>query len=325
MKPPENDSREDSHRDEVEEHIKSCPDCSARSAELDRMIDNLSEYREVFCPDSWELYEFADTGNDPGARIARHIDRCAACREKIRDYTGSACDTVGMPPLVLNAFRERVARGEVAQESVSGSRQTAISDFFTRLFRTPVFAFGAVAAAILLAVLIYPRMAQPPLVALSDVAWKPKLVLMGGRGASQTGPKPRVAAIILFEGFDSAWPQDRIDGLYEAMRPTHKMRKRFRFLSPLDVKKSVAGEGTRISVERLMNTLRTKESADYLLLLTMKPLKDRIEVQARVLDCATGKTLGELKEPGVDSSKLPTCLKDLRTRLVSLIRKHQTQ
>lgn len=325
MKPPDSRPPEDWHATDVEEHVKSCPDCSAKSAGLDRMIDSLAKHKEIFCPEPWQLYEFADTGNDVEGKLARHIEGCASCAERLHEYRRSAIDPVAMPQTLLEAFREHAAQEKVACQTDSDGPLKTIHDFFSSIFQMPVFLVGAAAAAILAVVLLYPRVDAPPQLALSDVTWKSNLGLMGARPTSGDASKPRVAAVVMFDGLQAPWPQDQIDEIYWELRPTRRMRKHLSFVSPEQVKKMLGGVRPRSSVEKVAEKLRADKSADHLLVLTVKPVEDRMDILGRVINCATGETLGEVKDPAVERSNLTSHLKNLSIRLGSLILEPQSE
>ena len=236
----------------VEQHLASCPECSREVQDLNRMIVSLKKNKEVFCPEPWLLHQFFESGEDPEGTVADHVRSCPQCREDISEYKRCR-ESASMPGPIRQVFERNCATKASPAVPYSGrSIFQTVRDYLASVFRAPLPVLGTVAALVLLVVLIYPREAVPPVVGLSSVTWEdayagkraltPKGIhLMGPRTAAK--PRPRVAAILIFKGFDKTPSQNGIDSLYTALSPDRSTKQRLEFVSPALVKRSLEKEG----------------------------------------------------------------------------------
>jgi hypothetical protein len=112
---------------EVEDHLKTCLECSDELAWLENTLDAMVANKEIFCPEPWELYAFAEAEDDGQERVAAHVAQCALCAEEVAGYSQDAGREL-MPDLVREAFVDIYGPGKAATESriwrlISSSRE----------------------------------------------------------------------------------------------------------------------------------------------------------------------------------------------------------
>jgi len=301
----------------VEEHLQECDECAGEVASLGQMIDILRNNKETMCPESWDLHEFVETGRDPRGRIAAHLRQCPLCREELEALRTVPVEDA-MPAQLLAGVMERLPA------SVPAEAKTLISEFFERLaslFRSPAMGLAAVAVAATLAVMLYPRDAIRPVMGLSSVNWAetggfvPKSDLFGPR-------KPRVAMILFFKGFEPPIPQDKIDGLYKALKPSVEMKERYEFLTPAAVKKAISDRNISSDEESTVALdLAGALEASRILVFTVTAAEDRYGIEGAAIDGKTGKTIGKTMERETRGNELARKLRESSIYLLNAERK----
>ncbi|MBM3300618.1 MAG: hypothetical protein FJY85_11750, partial [Deltaproteobacteria bacterium] len=124
----------------MDQHLRSCQECSREVTELDYIIGTLRTHKEVFCPDPWLLQDYVDLGQDPGDRISEHLKECASCSEELSHVKSSPAESI-MPPRVREAFEEHYASGPAPlREAVTVSVFSVLYGYLSDLFRLPVLA-----------------------------------------------------------------------------------------------------------------------------------------------------------------------------------------
>ncbi len=332
---------------EIEAHIKSCPDCSAETQALDEMIGNLERHRDAFCPEPWQLYEFIDTGEAPTGHVAMHLESCVKCREAVESYKEALSAEHPMPAPVMDAFRDYHSQKKSPSRSISEGANvlSKILTSIASVFNMPALALGAVAAAILAVVIVYPRGEELSPIGLSSVTWKPKLTLLGPsgddvyrgftaeelarmtpeerelakrgilhRGAvhgnNQSTTSPSVAFVITFKGFKEHLPQGRIDKLYEALKPTKEMKQKFEVLAPAKIKEALGSEKPPANKKQLLEHLKTNLNLSKAVLITIEFKDNRFDINNELIDVQTGKILSTSSQEKITEPDLATKLRD---------------
>jgi len=151
---------------------------------------------------------------------------------------------------------------------------------------------GVAAAAAILVVIVYPRAEPEPLIALSSVKWEPKVVLLAPITKAPTFPdKPRAAIIVAFKGLKQPWPQEKIDELYDAMKPTSRMKQRFTFVRPSEVKEAMEKEPAPTSRKELPAKLFRDLDISRVLFLTLSRQDGTIALDTELVDSSSGRSL----------------------------------
>jgi len=65
---------------QVREHLEKCRECKKQLEMLQEIITVVRENEDALCPQSEELFMFANAGEDPDGRIATHVRTCETCQ-----------------------------------------------------------------------------------------------------------------------------------------------------------------------------------------------------------------------------------------------------
>lgn len=285
-------------RARLEEHVSSCDQCRAALDGLRETVATLRENTEAFCADTWELYEYVHYGHDPDGIISQHLNHCPSCRQ--------SCES-----LRVEAPSEQSAswRMEKARDALPPVREASmrwgdrLQMFLARLYtgiRVPALAGGAVAAAVLALMVMYPWSVPPYYVAFSKVDWKevprPKVAPISSK---------RAAAVIVWEDFDSRPSQKEIDSFYRALAPTMEVYEHTSIVSPNALNRA-AGWGRRSPGDResLLRWLRAELDIQTPVLITISPGPQGRNVQIELVDTASGVVLARKTQEGQNEAEL---------------------
>lgn len=292
----------------IEQHIGTCDECSLELKGLDRMITRLKTLKAAFCPEPWEVYEFVERGVDPDGEIASHLAECRLCAEEAASYRARSVEAA-LPQKVQAAFEEHFRKSAFASHEVERRGPlAAFMEWLSSAFRVPAMAV-AVAAAILVAVMIYPRGEIQPMIGLSSVTWgqtESGFIPKSGLFEEQ---KPRAAILLAFKGFKEPLPQQKIDSLYEALRPTEEIKKKFDVLTPAEVKDAITESKIKPdSTKAMQEVLHTDLDVSRLLVVTVTPKGDGFTIESEVRDARTGGSVVKKSEQAATSAELPSRL-----------------
>jgi len=308
----------------VNEHVAHCVKCSKELRELHRVISTLKHDKETMCPEPWELCLFAQSGQDPTGRLARHVAECHLCREDVE-----MCKIVSEDQTLPQDLWARgkgllpgvgVDRGPAIETQ---GRLSALFDWLSSLLSVPYVAVAAAAVLIVL-VIIHPREGGLPVLAVSPVTWGQEggpVRLMAPESA-EGGPteygeaSQRVVATLIFlKDFNKPVKQSTIDAFYTAVQPGTEVAAQSLFLPPSALKNALA-EGTVKTDSRanLLGSLRHNLHVSEVLSITIIPRDNVFDIDVEVIDTATGRTLEKKTETGVSESEI-----SLKLQLASAI------
>jgi hypothetical protein len=290
---------------DVDRHVSGCERCSSELRELGRITSELRSNKEAFCPDSSEIYQYIKTGHDPEGRISRHLKVCPTCltfAESVRTETSPE----RMPVQLWERLQERLGTTAAPRPFAPVETRPSFAERFQQWLRMPMFAAGAVAAAILLVVVLYPRDFTIPNVGLSSVTWegvpKPKALRM------------RAAFIMTFKDLAEPLPQKRIDEIYRALKPDMELSQRFDMVPPAELRAAAKSGDIVIDPQRFAETLDSlnkKLNVSRVAMLTLEPSNGKYTVKAQLVDAASGATLSERKESAVSENLLPEKIREM--------------
>ena len=274
-------------RASVQQHIAECAECSASVKELQETINDLREHKDAFCPDPWELHEFAFYGQDVGAKISKHIAECPACRETVQTWKSEASKE-HLPQELWSRVNKTLSENR-NREILTKERSIGFMERLRSLFDAPAWALGAVAAAVLLAVFLYPRGAPPSLIALSSVTWenapKPKVLQPASK---------RAAIIIVLKDFRPELSRIQIDKLYDEVTPTMDVYERYHVVPPAEISAAVRkGLIDPSNRTKMLRGLRDHLDLNMVALITVASKPEGINFEADLIDTVTGRTLDE--------------------------------
>jgi anti-sigma factor RsiW len=274
-------------RASLEKHIAECAECSASAQALNETVEGLRTNRDAFCPDPWELHEFAFYSIDAAGIISEHIQDCPVCNELVKAWKSEASKEQ-LP-------RELWGRLKQALPKKHGEpiwKQDKPAGFMERLramFDVPTWAIGAATVVVLLAIMLYPREVPQSVIALSSVSWenvpKPKTF--------QAVPK-RTAIIILLKDFHPAVDQPGIDALYEAVAPSMDIYERYYVVPPILirdlVRKGLVDPSNRT---KMLRELKDRLDLTSVVNVTAVSGTEGIAFEAELVDVSTGAILGK--------------------------------
>ncbi len=152
-------------RSRFEEHIEQCHDCAKQVEDMSRWVALLKDNRDAFCPEQWELFDYARESQDVTSVWASHLGHCPACRKTI-----TAFRTLAPQRGVPDALWEKMTRlQETPARQTPGFVHRWLYRWWEQLtafLSPPLTLAGAVAAAILVVVFLYPYPASGPFLGL---------------------------------------------------------------------------------------------------------------------------------------------------------------
>jgi Putative zinc-finger len=273
---------------DVEEHLSTCDQCALRAEELREAIAALKQNKQAFCPEPWELYDFAQTGDDPHGDISLHVENCPLCSEDLRTWKMAPSEEP-MPAELWNRLRERLPRPAPRQVLPRTPRWGEIFlQNLVRWWKAPAMAAG-VAAAVLLFVVIF----HPWDMMMQDDVPKPK---------SLPG---KAAFVVFFKDFKDPLPQEQIDSLYEALKPSAELNERYSIVSPQETSEVIkSGKVPSHDRSAMIDGLRKNLNVSRVLVITVFPSADKLAARIEFIDTISGKTLQTKTEENMSLSEL---------------------
>jgi hypothetical protein len=339
---------------QIETHLTGGDPLAAQAARLEEMIASLSDYKEVFCPEVWRLYDFAVHAVDPAGLVNAHAAKCRVCLDKISELRW-ACQADAAQPVPCRLL-EAVKKAQPARITL-GDRCKRFADLFASKAFVPAVS-GALAAAAVVGVVVmyprateltrpkdlviagaeYPRAAQstpslgetlvkpslyPPVteqvaLGLSSVAWDPKITLMSPAIKATEAAKPKVAVVLVFKGFESELSQTKIDSLYEYLRPEKELRQKFSFAPPDKIRKCFPDGTASGEKKQLLAELQTCASDSKVVVVTLSPDRDRTLVAAELIGPG-GDTLAAAPAKAASEQEIASAVKSAALSLLESI------
>lgn len=295
-------------REELEDHLRGCPTCSAELEELREIVSALREHREVFCPDLSQLYELVHHGADVDGSIAAHVTECPSCRE--------ACDLLreggkeDLSDAAASALAARASSGTLEPLATRTHRPGVMLHSLKR-FRIPAVAASLAAAVFVAAVLLFPWKMPEYAVVVSSVSWE-----QVPRPKEVGGTRPRSATVIVLKGFHEPLKQARVDKLYQAAAPTMEVYERYRVLSPETVKQEWDREPpSSEDRQSLLRWLNRRLDVSRAVIVTVSPSQSGLSLDAELVDTASGAVLDKIQVRDIPEARLEDNIRRLVLRL----------
>jgi hypothetical protein len=287
----------------VGSHVEECPECSKEMKILDKMITIVRENEEALCPEPEDLFLLANFGEDPGGGITAHLKTCFKCQR-----FAELCKILPRDEIMPRQLLEKLTLegGKGGPKSSLGALLWQIYDFLTL---KPVMA-AAVTVAALLVIALWPGAYPKPRIALSSVTWeKPSISLMTPFAKPEAVPAPTakesLAVVIVLENFKDPMPQEEVNSLYQALRPTAAMRKNFDLMPPNDLKKFV--ETKKIAteeVEQILTKLLQEAAVAKAIIVRIVADGKQYSIRSKFVDIETGSIAEEAVANGLTAVDL---------------------
>lgn len=304
-------------------HLKTCSHCTEEIEELKSWIETLSNNKQVMCPKPWEILESL-RGNDPQGEIALHLKECRTCHREAEILKAELIETE-VSDILWNQLRQNLQK-DVRQPDrfIFGQWLSEFREKVLPIFRTPALAIGAAAAALLVVVIFWPFKTEQSVIALSSVKWtKPKEIhSMGEPGQfPKQGfekPKERLATVLSLNGFGEPLPTEKIDSLYQVLRPSRAINEHFDAVSPIILQKAVEEGKLRLDNRNiLLQDLHDKLGIPQTLFITITKHWNRFEIEGELIETATGSVNRRMQVSNVAEAEL---LSSLRIAARSVLR-----
>ena len=152
---------DDSAREALEAHLKSCEICASEAESLRKMGFLLKRHSDVFHPDEERLYRYVTASEDPDGGIARHLEACGNCREDVQ-LLKEMIEERSAAPIKIPAMPHRLSRRieqlhpAVAPVGIVERLRLAAAGLISAPFRMPRLALGTAAALVVLAIISIP-------------------------------------------------------------------------------------------------------------------------------------------------------------------------
>ena len=296
----------------VDEHLNTDPDVSKTMSEIRQWSATLIDNKELFCPDIWELFDHTRRSKGSSSELMAHLDDCESCKEAVQSIA-----SMTRKQRVPSELWDRMTGQDKVQPTLDRALEflrNMASDYSEKLsqyFSMPVLAAGTVAAAVLIAILLWPSGHQAPFIGVSSEKWELSPLEKAVMGQVEPVPLPGskaknlTAVVVMFENFRHPMEQSEIDSLYKELKPTLKTRKLYRFVTPAELKQAVLDKKVSVNnKEELLRGLHTALDVDLAVLVTVTKDQDRYEVKSELIDSATGETIKTNVSQGVPGSKL---------------------
>jgi len=292
----------------VQDHLKSCAECSSEFQMLDELLAKLKANKDIFCPEPHRLFDFAETGEDPEGRLARHLEHCPMCSRDVEAYR-TGCQVDVLPEKVHAAYRDRFSHiSTKSRDSTGDSLFAGLAEWLSSLLKAPTFALATAAAAILVVVLIYPREEIEPYIGLSSVAWKsvddefaPKSLIVEPR-------KPCVALLLSFKGFKERLDQRRVDALYQCLSPVVEAQEHTEVISPAEIQVILREKSHASDAKETFEYLGKNLNVSSVVILQIVSASDGFGIDGRTVEATTGETMRRKTLDAVPESQLPARL-----------------
>ncbi len=277
----------------VKDHLRTCEKCAQEAQSLGEMMGMLGEYGADLCPEPEKLHEYVETGTDPEGKIAAHINECALCGKEIETLK-AACQLESMPSPLWERVRKRISplpATESAQRPPGTIRQSVL-ERVRSLFEAPIVRWAAAAVTVaVLFIVVYPRGTPRPIMGLSTITWEEQGVLIP-KTEPLAPPKPKVAIMLFFEGFEKRLPQAEVDALYRSLGPVVANLESLNVVDPSDVREVLlAARFTHERRRALLSLLAKRLKVSYSLFLTIRNLRGRYEIGAELVEISSQRTL----------------------------------
>jgi hypothetical protein len=319
---------------EVEDHLRGCPQCAEEARELKSILMTLKEKKSVHCPEPWRIYEYAESGADADGTISEHLGICPLCAAELKGFNAPAGEAK-MPAGVRRAFEEKFQ--SPARESIGSGLFQRTLEGLKDFMNAQTLAMGSVVAAALLLLLIIPGGGDRLIAPKTGVDWNKPFDGKGWaskgirketrvpnleRAISEGSRKTRVAVILLIQG-SQTYEQDWVDSLYKAIRPRGELARQYRFVTPASMENLFSKQPSPFSnISEFLAKLDRKEGIARALLMTLLKKGDSYDLENILADTRTGKTLAKSSRRDVSRKDLA---KELRTTALPMLEKETGQ
>jgi anti-sigma factor RsiW len=319
-------------RQEIQEHVKSCPVCQKELAMLQNLRKTIHEHsRELAdcvstCSSATEVVEFS-LGGTIDSTLQEHIERCPECSEQLNLVKQLQSEKFPAAPSYVPTSEEKIIiRNAVAKEyrQPRSAPASSFSAFFRLIFSSihvPSVVLGAAAAAILVVVVMLPHAPDEAVfkLALSDMTWEslPQASTRSGEVFDTEAVRPKKVAAVILISETLGLSQAQIDHLYEDLSLGMVLPPDDELVSPSEVKKSLELlASTQETTKQIAPDLLRRIGSDFLLLFEISGSGESMKVTGVLLSKVDGKAVPPISQAALSRAALANSIKALGTALL---------
>lgn len=300
----------------VEKYLSDSPEFAEKRSALEKTLALLKSNRTVLCPSPQILFDYTHAQPQDNA-IQAHLERCESCRSLALEFQTGQKTTI-MPAKVKEAFdrKFRETAKEHAHERSLIERVKQFAQAVRSFLTVPTMAMATAAAAIILAVLVYPVHKDNLYPALGDVSWKAEDEDLRIMGAMPKSVLPKAAILLIYKDFDTVPSQEKINDLYRAISPTSRLRKQLTFVDPAEVKQIVEKERVDLAnTNDAGKILAKKLSIGRLFVVEISPKDKEYEIRAHLMETKNGQTIDSTVSKVSSTTELAQGIKESLNKL----------
>ncbi|MFC1833621.1 hypothetical protein ACFL2Q_02660 [Thermodesulfobacteriota bacterium] len=295
----------------AEELLKSSEEASHELEGLTKMIHIVRGNERVFCPQPWDIARALENDEDSAGEIILHIHDCEMCKkEALALREGPASEAI--PARLWSSIKAEFP--ESSREQSPRNARSLGTDWLkplSFLFGIRPLLVGAATAAALIALVIIPIRSVGPVIGLSSVTWNGPLGNAAGSiGSAYPGDKERLAIILFFEGFKEPLSQQRIDALYQAIKPDKEQEYGYEILTPAQLKAYLSGKRVNSAKAAKVYPRLVKDlGVQKVLQVVLEPQGADIKIKSRLLNAPTGEPVRDKTEYAIPRERLDSELR----------------
>jgi hypothetical protein len=270
-----------------EAHMDACAECRAQLEQARVWTRLLEDNRAQLCPELWRIFENREQ-EDP--HIQTHISVCDQCAKDLEAF-----DAQGPNSQLPQELWQRMTGvpGSTRDTSDQGAPREFLGRFkeaISHMLWAPGLAFATAAAAIIVAVLLFPVSKSNQFVALSQVPWSSIEIKRELMGPGAQGPK--AALMLKFKGFGQRPDQELADILYKALEPKGLQADKYDWVTPNETLKALSKkELDNWDIIRLSNAVNQSLQVKALALVTIEKTDRGYDLDAGMYEAPSGKAL----------------------------------
>jgi hypothetical protein len=281
-------------------HLLQCSHCAAHLEETRLWSGFLEENIDEVCPELWKIFE----GHEREAvNLNEHIAGCGQCSEDLKSFQSPA-EAKEIPEGLWREMTSSVHKESKPAFGVKISHYVEQAmDYVRETLWAPSLAFATVAAALIIAVMLYPTFQSDEFIGLSDTQWSSVAIKRQLLGPAQNGP---IAGLLIkYSGLKDKPEQEMTDSLYQALEPKGRLEEQYQWLTPDEVKSALSGVDLESAPNsEIFKNLSKELQASNMALLKISKTDRAYDLSVALYDTNTGRVLKQAAKENVGKTDL---------------------